>query len=438
MIASRPENALLRALLREAKWSGDGLASAVNALGAESGLGLRYRRPSVAQWLDGSMPRAEVRVLLAEAFSRRLGREVTPSDLGMATAGEPGTPGGDLEGMLPVPRTAVYRLAGLGDVPTSTEGRTRGLAPGPAVPPQLGRHHVKAVHDMAVLLSRTDQTLGAGAVRQAFTSYLDSTVVPWLRLSGRPAIRNELLVEAARLTYLGGFLHFDDDLQGPAQRYYQISASLADEAGDTYGLALALRALSVQAWTLGHYRQAYRLAEAGATAGCRVGPGTLAFLNGQLALCTAAMGERKVALERLALAELSLSRADIAATPLVGAYNLASLAHHRAALSRHLGDSAGALAALKEASRLRPAHEIRSRALVLARQAELELERGYLEAACARWQDFLTAGRGIRSRRLNRAAATMRACLAPYRHNSGARAVLAMCREVFPVMPERS
>ncbi|MFD3741862.1 hypothetical protein [Streptomyces sp. NPDC058629] len=428
MIASRPENSVLRALLREAMWSGDALASAVNALGAESGLALRYRRPSVAQWLGGSMPRAEVRELVAEAFSRRLGREIVPADVGMGASKDHGA--SDCESKQMFPLSPLYRLAILDDIPTRAEGRGRGLMLGPALPTKLSKHHVTAVRDMVTLLSRADQTTGAGTTRQAFTSYLETTVLPWLKLSGHPAIRHELLIESAGLAYLGGFLYFDDDLQGPAQHYYQLSASLADEAGDARRLALALRGLSVQAWSLGHHQQAYRLAEAGANSGCHGGPGMVAFLNGQLALCAAAIGERKAALERLALAEWSLSRADTATAPLIGAYNQASLAHHRAYLTRHLGDNAGALAALKEASQLRPAHEARSRALILARRAELELELGYLEAACATWQDFLTARRGIRSRRLDRALTTMRASLSPYRDNSGARAVLAASRSL--------
>ncbi|MFI8178680.1 hypothetical protein ACIF6H_36115 [Streptomyces microflavus] len=429
MIASRPENSLLRALLREAMWSGDALASAVNALGAESGLTLRYRRPSVAQWLGGSIPRAEVRVLVAEAFSRRLGREISTADVGMA-APRAARSASECESQQTLPASPLYRLATLGDTPTKAEGRSRSLMLGPALPNRLSKHHVTAVRDMVTLLSRTEQTTGAGTARQAFTSYIDTIVLPWLKLSGRPAIRHELLTESAGLIYLGGFLYFDDDLQGPAQHYYQLSASLADEAGDACGLALALRGLSVQAWSLGHYRQAYRLAEAGASSGCHGGPGMVAFLNGQLALCAAATGDRKAALEHLALADLSLSRADTTKAPLIGAYNRASLAHHRAYLTRHLGDSAGALAALKEASQLRPAHEARPRALILARRAELELELGYLEAACGTWQAFLAARRGIRSRRLDRAVTTMRACLSPYQHNLGARAVLAASRSL--------
>ncbi len=426
MSALRPENTLLRALLRESGWSGEGLASAVNALGAESGLTLRYRRPSVAQWLAGSTPRTEVRLLVAEAFSRRLGREIVPADVGMAGSND--QTASAYRAKQAAPTSPLYRLAVLGEIPTTAEARERGHTRKPALPSKLGTQHVTAVREMVTLLSRTDQTMGAGVVRQMFTSYLDTTVLPWLNLPGRPAIRYELLIEAARLVYLGGFLYFDDDLQGPAQHYYQLSASLADEASDAHGLSLALRGLSVQAWSLGHYPQAHRLAEAAVNSGCRGGPGTVAFLNGQLALCMAAIGDRKAALERLALADLSLSRADIANVPLLGTYNRAALAHHRAYLMRHFGDNAGALSALKEATQLRPSHEARARALVLARQAELELELGYLEAACASWLAFLNTKQGVRSRRLDRAVTTMCACLSPYRRNARARAVLTACR----------
>ncbi|BAJ26756.1 MULTISPECIES: hypothetical protein [Kitasatospora] len=424
MSSPRSENMLLRALLKEAGWSGDGLAAALNALGAENGLRLRYRRPSVAQWLAGSSPRTEVRALLSEAFSRRLGREVTIAEIGLGGAERTAGPSITHEELTRPPVHPTYALEALRHVPTGLGGkaqRPRATAP---TRQRLDRAHVTAVHDMAALLSRTDQALGGGTAKQAFTSFFHDVAVPWTGLPARPAIRGELLTQLSQLAYLGGFLYFDEGLQGAAQHYYRLSASLSHEAADSNGLAVALRALSVQARYLGHYRQAHRLAEAAVDTGRRSEPGTVAFLNGQLAVSLAAAGHRKSSLERFTAAELSLSRADTLLTPAIGAYNSASLAHQRAALNRHLGDSRGALAALKEATRLRPPHESRSRALILARQAELELERGHLEAACASWKEFLAIGGGIRSKRLNRAAAIMRASLKPYQKNPAARALL--------------
>ncbi|MDH6577753.1 hypothetical protein [Kitasatospora sp. MAP5-34] len=67
---------------------------------------------------------------------------------------------------------------------------------------------------------------------------------------------------------------------------------------------------------------------------------------------------------------------------LVGAYHGASLAHQRSVVATHLGDLPGAVAALRDSLRHRPAQENRSRALTLARLAELQPASGSLEAAC--------------------------------------------------------
>src|SRR5919198_5845824 len=87
MAAQREPNQRLRALLAEAGWTGQGLARAVNAVGAESGQRLRYTRASVAHWLAGVRPRPPVPELIAEAFSRRLGRPITVRAVGLAGAG---------------------------------------------------------------------------------------------------------------------------------------------------------------------------------------------------------------------------------------------------------------------------------------------------------------------------------------------------------------
>ncbi|MGW8380115.1 hypothetical protein [Streptomyces sp. ODS28] len=80
---TRTPNHALRALLRETEWTQEAFARAIAALGAEAGVHLRYDRTSVAQWLRGSRPAPRVRLLMAEALSRKLGRPVAVAELGM-------------------------------------------------------------------------------------------------------------------------------------------------------------------------------------------------------------------------------------------------------------------------------------------------------------------------------------------------------------------
>lgn len=49
---------------------------------------------------------------------------------------------------------------------------------------------------------------------------------------------------------------FDDEQHGLAQRYYRTALSLAVQAGDPVAYAITLRAMSVQARSLGHHQHA--------------------------------------------------------------------------------------------------------------------------------------------------------------------------------------
>src|SRR5262245_30689916 len=82
-MGERIPNARLRTLLKEAAWTGQDFARAVNTTGAETGVALRYDRTAVAHWLAGSRPSRTVTALAAEALSRRLGRRISPDETGL-------------------------------------------------------------------------------------------------------------------------------------------------------------------------------------------------------------------------------------------------------------------------------------------------------------------------------------------------------------------
>jgi hypothetical protein len=89
-MARQSPNGRLRVLIAETGWTGHALAEAVNAVGREAGVPLRYDRSSVAHWLTGTRPPAHVRVFVAEALSRRLGRVVPVADTGLGEAAAAG------------------------------------------------------------------------------------------------------------------------------------------------------------------------------------------------------------------------------------------------------------------------------------------------------------------------------------------------------------
>jgi hypothetical protein len=79
----RAQNPLLAALIEEAGFSHAGLARRVDQLGLEHGLDLRYDKTSVTRWLRGQQPRGATPALIAEVFTRRLGRRLSAQDIGL-------------------------------------------------------------------------------------------------------------------------------------------------------------------------------------------------------------------------------------------------------------------------------------------------------------------------------------------------------------------
>ncbi|MGP4014367.1 tetratricopeptide repeat protein [Saccharopolyspora sp. 5N708] len=407
----------------------------------------------MAHWLSGVRPRPPVPELVAEALSRRLGRPVSVAETGLETergsaddrqaaarwwADDPVARLVELvavaEGNHSAAAGCVYHLESL-RVPDWHQAITGRADPGPHSGrcDRIGRSEVSAAELMLPLFSDADSTFGGGCGRAALSAYLGRVVGPWLGADAAPSVRRDLLVVAARLAYLCGFMNFDDQLQGIAQRYYLASLRLAAEAGDETSYSLALRALSVQARCLGHYQQAVDLAEAAVRAGSRTASQrTCAFLFGQLAVAHAATGNRRQATANLAATERHLDRVA-ADPPPVGTYHDASFAHQRAAVAACLGDRAGATRALPAAVRHRPARERRSRAIMLARLAELQAADGQLELACRTWTQFLADYPHIQSARADSALINLRALVRPHQHNP---AVQRLGRVIAGLAPE--
>ncbi len=433
---------MLRELLVEADWTGEALARAVNVVGAEAGMSLRYGRSSVTHWMSGMCPRSPVPEFVAEAFSRKLRRPVPVTMTGLTTSVASGT-------VAPLTRwwemDVVARLLDPTVVPASTSAQRTGRGyrlddltvpdwaeltstrPGRSWTAEsvekVERWHLRSAAGMVGMFSDVDLAFGGGHSRLVLIDYLSATIAPWLRAAATPAVRRELLVTASRLIYLCGFMHFDDDQHGAAQHYYLTNLRLTAEAGDAIGYAVTLCALSNQARLLGHHRHAVDLATTAVRAADgATGAQTSAFLLGQLAVAHAEAGDRREATRHLFTAERHLDRVQDAPEP-IGGCHAASLAHQQAAVRAKLGDRAGAIKALTTSIRHRPPAERRSRAITLARLAELQMDTGQLDAACGTWHQFLQDYPHLSSRRISRALTSMRARLHPHRTTS---AVIAL------------
>lgn len=439
--APKKEFGRLRSLIKEAGWSGEDFAKAVNSVGAEAGFTLRYSRASVSQWIEGSRPRPPVPHVIAEALSRRLGREVTATDIGwgdglgrwcdrslperlaeLAAAVGPDRNAGS--------RVAVYHLAALEDVGWRG-ARGHPLDTGGQAWP-LGREELEVAVVMVRLLSEADRIYGAATFKTVAGEYLAQMVGMWLRAPVDEGLRTGFLTVASRLARLSGFMSFDDEAHGVAQRFYRVSLDLAAESNRPDEYAWTLRRMSGQAHSLGHFRSAMNLAKSASE--LSIPPMGRASVLSQVAIALAATGERAQALREIRRAELLVAREDAVQAPReAGAaheYHYGVFVFDRAVLLTHLGDWEGAVENLRESLQYWSLTERRSRAIVLSRLAELQLRQGYLEQAAASWHSFLDYYPSLNSRRLHRGMDNMRTHLVAYSRNPTAKELLRRASQV--------
>lgn len=300
----RTPNRQLAALIAEAGFSNAGLARRVDQLGLEHGLDLRYDKTSVTRWLRGQQPRGTTPALIAEVFTRRLGRRLTAQDLGL-DACAPVYAGLEFAA---TPEEAVDIVSGLWRKDSGSHAELRKIAFTPAGlvvpsrdwligraddrvargdPPQVNGARVPAqgrpavprqrqtdrgpgqrvtAGDIAALRSvgelfRTlDHAYGGGHARQALVRYLEHETEPMLRGTYGEATGRRLFAAAADLTRLAGWTSFDIAAHGLAQRYFVQALRLAQAAGDRPYGSYVLVTMSRQAVYLGHGREAVQLA----------------------------------------------------------------------------------------------------------------------------------------------------------------------------------
>ncbi|MDB1089085.1 hypothetical protein PJ985_16105 [Streptomyces sp. ACA25] len=434
MSPRRAPNDLLRGLLREAGWTQERLARAVNTLGGETGLALRYDRTAVAHWLAGTEPRAPVPSLVAEALSRRTGRLVRPETAGFeAATPEPGTqdPVGrflalsrstaDPHCREPLQRPYRALDAAVPALPARQPARQPGGGPVPH------RETVLALHDTARRFAASFNAHGGRPDRSTLSAHLAGEVFPLLRSPGLGPVRRELMTAASRLAFLLARMYQDGLRQGLAQQYFTCAHLLAAEAGDRQTWSVVLRAMSTQAERLGQLPSALRLAEAAAGAAPARPPAQQAYVQAQLAVVLGRVGDRRGALAAISGAEHATERASGAAGPFA-AYPEAALHFQVSRALDALGDMSGALAALHRSTAARADTDVRGRALTHARSAELLLRTGRLDEACAAWLRLTHSPVGLRSGEVEDALRRMCRMLHPHRRRRGVAGLLARAR----------
>ncbi|MFC4514952.1 regulator [Streptomyces ehimensis] len=461
----RIPNRQLAALIAEAGFSNAGLARRVDQLGLEHGLDLRYDKTSVTRWLRGQQPRGTTPALIAEVFTRRLGRRLSAQDLGL-DACAPVYAGLEFAAS---PEEAIDIVSGLWrkDSGSHTELRkiaftpaglvvpsrdwligradervARGMSPAPSgegarlplqarggqLPRQRAAERapggrvsmgdIAALRSVGELFRTIDHAYGGGHARQALVRYLEHETEPMLRGTYGETTGRRLFAAAADLTRLAGWTSYDIAARGLAQRYYVQALRLAQAAGDRAYGSYVLVTMSRQAVYLGHGREAVQLARvAQQGVGSGAPPVVQSLLHAVEARGHGVLGEVRACSASLARAERALegSRAGDDVPYWVRFFDEAQLADEFAHCHRDLQQYRAAAQHAERSLQLRSPAYARSRLFCRVVLASARLGLGELEQACALGVEAAQAAAEMRSVRALEYVRDFERRLEPYR-----------------------
>ncbi|MGW8558056.1 tetratricopeptide repeat protein [Streptomyces tubercidicus] len=404
-------------------------------MAAECGTSLRTNKSTVEHWIAGVTPQGDTGRYLAVALSRRLGRLLTPADLGLAEPEEDDSIGlalgaDPIDALLPMWRfeldrrrfltSSAYSVAAAALPLTYVQeiaDRTAAARSGHTV----GMAEVAAVRDMVRVFSEMDERHGGQDGRSALVQYLRDDVAPLCRGRFRTAeIRQHMISAASRGVHLLGWKSYDAGQQGLAQRYYLQSYALAVESDVTGHDGFVMRTMAMQGLKLHRPEHCLGLAETGLNrAKGKVDTQTESLFRIVHAHTLAKAGQRTTA-----LAEAERASALLTADPgdevpfwaLAWGPPAASVYSRNAKVYETLGDHRTAAEQYSRAAGARPAGTYaRIVALDLVAGAEMQLKRGQIEQACATWNRALDHMDGVRSVRTRKAVTRMRGDLARFR-----------------------
>jgi hypothetical protein len=428
-------NERLAGLLAEAGCSRRRLASYVVELGRARGVaGLRYDHSSVLRWLAGEQPKAPVPALIAEVISGLAGRVITPADLGMA-AGDirPGL-GTELPVTWPdgvrsitglwradVERREFVTGAAFGVAAYASAGirwltlPASGLA-GAGAGRRIGREEIDGLREISRTYRQLDNRLGGGQLRAAVVQLLDRQVTPALSEAAfTEDTGQELAAVAAELAQLVGWMAYDGEAHGLAQRYLIQALGLARLAGDDALGAEILAAMSQQAVYVARPDQAIDLARVAQAAARTAGSAVLlAECHVAEAHGHAARNDARACATALGQADRAFGQAKPGEEPGWLAYfDEAYLAARMGHCFRDLGQGAQAARFARRSLDMNQAY-VRGRAFNLALLGTALAQQGHIEEACAAGTKAIQIAAGLRSRRSIRYVLDLRRRLAPY------------------------
>jgi hypothetical protein len=400
----KAENLRLRSLLDDAGMSNKGLARRVVDAAAAGGVAnVRCDHTSVLRWLAGEQPRSPVPELVALVLGEALGRKLSATELGMTPSDLPANLGlrlaADWMDTVSV-SSALWRAdmqhrrflinAAFSPAAVSASALRWLTCPAAGKPSaagvrRVGRADIEAIRDLTASYREMDNRLGGGKLRSVIVSYLDDHVSPLLTGgSYREETGRQLAGACGELSQLAGWVTYDSDEQGVAQRYLIQALAYARHADDSALAAEILAAQAHQALYLARPDDAVDLARAAQVAATRDGSATLLTeclvmeAHGQ-----AARNDARACGTALAAAERTFDRAAHEDDPAwLSYFDEAYLAARMAQCFRDLGE-AGHAVGYAQRSLDMDGRYVRGRAFNLSLLATAHAAQGEAAQACA-------------------------------------------------------
>ncbi|MFE2379370.1 tetratricopeptide repeat protein [Streptomyces sp. NPDC059398] len=427
MAARRDPNSHMRDVIEAVDCTYEALAREVRRIAAENGEILQTNKSAISHWVNGTRtPSGRVGQYLAEALSRRAGRTITMTEIGIHAGDGEAPPDSDpVLAVTDLGRADVERRRFLAIAAFTTAGVAMPLGYDHEATARMLRARtgtsVVGVEDVDVVrqITAADERLGGGHGLTTVTAYLADTAAPMLR--GRfpgDELRRAAFGAVAELAYLAGWKHHDLGQEGAAQRYYQVGYRLACEADPHGHAAWMMRALAHQALSLKQPHHCVDLAKAALSQGAgHIDGQTEALLHITHARAYAAVGENPLAARALLAAENALLRDDgpQPSYSRVSGPAAGTVASHTARTLTDLADHVGTEQQHRDAlMRWDPTKYKRVHALTHADLGDSLAAQARADEAVAAWTQALVLMEGMTSDRTRKAITSIRSTLAIY------------------------
>lgn len=384
----------------------------------------RCDHTDVARWIKGMTPRGTKPAIIAAAISRKLGREVTLAEIGMASSVAVMTPHLGLA----YPQTTdlgTNNIAGLwhADLDEASQIIRAQIDPSAwnaaslqwlisremqrpdtsHASTRVSTADVRRFRTTVEMFAQLDGRFGGGHGRQALIQYLATDGERLLRGRFTESVGKELYSAVSEATLLAAWMTYDSaPTGGLSQRYFIQALALADAGDDRLLGASILDAMSHQATFVGRFRDAANLAVAARTGTSGVATPTLtAHFHVMEARALARLGDAKACDSALTAADRIFERRVFTNDPeWIQYFDDAELAAEIGHCFRDLSRPADAA---QHASHCLAATDsiesTRSRFFAAMVLADAHVAAGEVERGCSTTLEALKLGEQIRSAR---------------------------------------